>query len=233
MGDVGEAMKKIWIGIWLFATYSVYLFADDGIEKLRRRAKIMTLNAIGWCSEEKNNILLDLILEVRPKTVVEIGVFGGSSFFPMACGLKYLKSGVIYAIDPWNNAECIKYLDPVEDKEHVDWWRTVKILDVYASFLDNLLLYDCETCTIILRKSSETAASDIAAIDILHIDGHRSEELSTLDVKLYLPKVVSGGYICLGDTLSFYKQNAIELLLKECHVVKVIDNGNCILFKKR
>jgi hypothetical protein len=233
MGNMGETMKKLWIRIAIFLTCSLSLFADDQIEKLTRRVKIMAPHAVGWCSEEKCVTLLNLILETKPKTVVEIGVFGGSSFLPMACGIKHLKSGVIYAVDPWNNAECIKYLDPVEDKEHLDWWRTVRLLDVYASFLDKLLLFDCEDCTIILKKSSEEAASDIAFIDVLHIDGHRSEEITALDVKLYLPKVVSGGYICLGDTLSYYKQKAIEMLLKECQVVKVIDNGNCILFKKR
>ena len=231
---MGEAMKKIGMGIGICVLWVVTsLFADDEIEKLRRRIKIIVPNAVGWCSEEKGLALLDLVLEVKPKVVVEIGVFGGASFLPMACGVKHLKSGIIYAIDSWNNIECVKHLDPIEDKEHIDWWRTVRLLDVYASFLDKLLLFDYENYAIILRKSSEEAVSDIGAIDILHIDGHRSEEITALDVKLYLPKVVSGGYICLGDTLSFYKQKAIEMLLEECHVVKVLDNGNCILFQKR
>lgn len=230
MGNVGEAMKKI---VGLFIAWTVCLCADDEIERLKRRIKIMAPNAMGWCSEEKSAVLLDLVLAVKPKVVVEIGVFGGSSFLPMAAGIKYLKSGVIYAVDPWSNSECTKYLDPIEDKEHVDWWRSVRLLDIYASFLDRLLLYDYETCSVILKKSSEQAVLDIGMIDILHIDGHRSEEVTSLDVRLYLPKVVSGGYICLGDTLSFYKQKAIEMLLRECDAVKVIDNGNCILFRKR
>lgn len=234
MGHVGEAMnKKIWAGIMLFAACTASLFADDPLERLKQRVRIMMPYAVGWCSAEKAETLLELVLEVKPKVVVEIGVFGGASFFPMACGINHLRSGTIYAVDPWSNTECVKYLDPIEDKEHLEWWRSVRLLDVYASFLDKLLLFNYESFTTILKKSSEEAISDIPSIDILHIDGHRSEEISTLDVKLYLPKVVSGGYICLGDTLSFYKQKAIEILLKECHVIKVMDNGNCILFKKR
>lgn len=230
---MGEAMKKMGIVLWMVIGCVSCLFADDEIERLRRRVKIMTPNAAGWCSEEKCVALLDLVMEVQPKVVVEIGVFGGSSFLPMVCGLKYLKSGVIYAVDPWNNGECVKHLDPNEDKEHIDWWRSVRLLDIYMSFMDKLLLYDFEAYSIILKKTAEEAAADIGKIDILHIDGHRSEEISALDVKLYLPKVVPGGYIWLGDTLSFYKQKALEMLLKECTVIKVIDNGNCILFQKK
>ena len=76
------------------------------------------------------------------------------------------------------------------------------------------------------------AVGQIKNIDILHIDGNRAAEQSIQDVRLYLPKVNPGGYVWMGDCLGYNKQKAIELLMQQCDVIKIIDDGNCILFRK-
>ena len=43
--------------------------------------------------------------------------------------------------------------------------------------------------------SSVQAISQVQRIDFLHLDGNFSEEGSTLDCRLYLPKVIPGGYV--------------------------------------
>ena len=227
-------MKK-WIGIGLFLFHlKALLFAGEDLEKLERRLKMISSTTMGWCSEEKSLNFLDLVLEIKPKICVEIGVFGGASLIPVACALKFLKEGIVIGIDPWDVSECIEHLDRLEDKEHIEWWSKLKMRDIYYDFVDKLILYDLEEYCKIIFKTSQEAALDIkCSIDILHIDGHRSEKVTTQDVKTYFPKVVSGGYIWVGDALSFYKQNAIDYLLDRCDVIKVIDHGNCILFKKR
>lgn len=54
--------------------------------------------------------MFDLILKENPKVYVEIGVWGGSSIFPTALALKLLNNKeVVFAIDPWNSEEYIKY----------------------------------------------------------------------------------------------------------------------------
>ena len=233
MGNLGETMKKIVWGLLLFLHLAEPLLADTDMDKVKRRVRIIGHTAMGWCTEEKALNLLDLVLEVQPKVCVEIGVFGGASLIPMACGLKFLGQGIVIGIDPWENSECIKRLDIIEEKEHVDWWSKVKLQDIYYTFLDRLLLYELEDYCRIMNTTSDRAAPEIAAIDILHIDGHRSEEQTMQDVRLYFPKVSSGGYIWMGDTLCFNKQKAVDFLLEQCDVVKVIDNGNCVLFRKR
>jgi len=230
---MGEAVKKYLRGLFFIFFICQTLYAEDDVDKLKRRVSIICPNTPGWCSEEKGLNFLDLVLEVKPKVCVEIGVFGGASLIPVAAGLKFLNAGIVIGIDPWNSGEAIKHLDTLEEKEHIDWWSKINLSEIYYSFLERLLLYDLEKHCVILKKTSEQAAFEMGEIDILHIDGHRSETQTVQDVRLYLPKVVSGGHIWLGDALNYNKQKAIDFLLTQCDVIKVIENGNCILFKKR
>ncbi len=226
-------MKKKFTILFVLLSVSTFLRADLDENKLKRRIHLIQESAEGWCSEEKAQAFADLVVKVKPKVCVEIGVFGGASLIPVACALKALGSGIILGIDPWDNAECVKYLDYAEDKEHIDWWSSVKLNFVYYHFLDKLILYELEDCCRILKMTSDRAVSEIGEIDILHIDGQRSQEQTLKDAKTYFPKVVSGGYIWVGDTLFYNKQKAIDFLLEKCEIETVVDNGNCVLFKKR
>ncbi len=187
----------------------------------------------GWCSEEKAENFINLVLKVKPKVCVEIGVFGGASLFPVASALKFLDSGLVIAIDPWDKLECIKNFDPIEEAAHLNWWGKVNLDRVYNNYLNSLKQYGLENYCLTIRKSSAKAADDIGTIDILYIDGDHSEDGFTSDTLLYLPKVCSGGYVWLNDSLSVQAQPSIDLLLDSCDVVRLIDGGNCILFKKR
>jgi len=187
----------------------------------------------GWCSKAKAVGFIDLVLETKPELCVEIGVFGGSSLFPVASALKYLGKGVVIGIDPWDKIECIKHFDPVEDAEDLKWWGLLNINYIYQSYIHMLKKYKLEEYVETIRATSEEAAHSIDHIDILYLDGNHSEFCSIQDVELYLPKVRSGGYIWMNDTLWKERQDAVELLAESCDVVRLIDNGNCVLFKKR
>lgn len=173
------------------------------------------------------------MIETNPKVCVEIGVFGGASLFPVASALITLGEGVIIGIDPWDKVECIKYFDPVEDQADLQWWGKLNLNYVHNSYLKILKTYGLEKCVITKMMTSEKAAADIEMIDILHIDGNHSEIAFTQDVTTYLPKVRSGGYIWLNDALWESAQMAVDLLLESCEVIKAIDSGNCVLFKKQ
>lgn len=223
-------MKKI----LLFCCCLTSLNADLRIDTLKNNVSTILPSIEGWCSKAKANSFIDLVLEEKPDLCVEIGVFGGSSLFPVASALKHLGKGTILGIDPWNKVECIKYFDPIEDAEHLKWWGELNIDVIYQSFNQVLEKYNLKDVVKIIRATSEVAANLVnSSIDILYIDGNHSEACSTQDVQLYLPKVRSGGYIWMNDTLSNEKQEAIDLLLKACDVIRLIDSGNCILFKKR
>lgn len=224
----GEASEKK-------AQPSIVVLDDkySDIEALKQNVQLVLPTLEGWCSQSKANHFIDLILEVKPEVCVEIGVFGGSSIFPVASALKTLGKGVVFGIDPWDKIECIKYFDPVEDAEHLKWWGELNINYIYHAYTNMLRKHKLEDFVKTIRATSEDAASLIETIDILYIDGNPSDECSVKDVQLYLPKVRSNGYVWLNDTLGENRQNAIELLADECDVIRLIDNGNCILFRKR
>jgi predicted O-methyltransferase YrrM len=217
----------------LHANIPFALQETNEVDELKQHVHRILPSLEGWCSKEKASHFIDLILESKPKTWVEIGVFGGSSIFPVASTLKLLGEGVIIGIDPWEKGECIKYLDSPEDLINHDWWSKVNLDYVYDSYLNMLKKYELSDYCITMKTTSEQAAKAIGAIDVLHIDGNHSKEASTQDVQLFLPKVRSGGYVWMDDCLWNGTQNAFNLLSQSCDVITSVDNGNCTLFKKR
>jgi predicted O-methyltransferase YrrM len=61
----------------------------------------------GWCTKEKAYTLASLVIGTRPAVIVEVGVFGGRSFLPMALALKELGKGMAIGIDPWSPAASV------------------------------------------------------------------------------------------------------------------------------
>jgi hypothetical protein len=76
--------------------------------------------------------MMDLIYEVKPEICVEVGVFAGSSIYPTASALKFLHCGVVYAIDSWNNLDCIKGYDSDDANYH---WKWINLHSLINSFL--------------------------------------------------------------------------------------------------
>ena len=221
--------KNIWI-IVLFL--SSFLHADKAAETLTDHVCTVLPSLPGWCSKEKAMNFIDLVLEVKPKVCVEIGVFGGSSLFPVASALKFLEEGIVIGIDPWDKLECIKNLSLKEDENHLDWWSKVPMDSIYQSYLTMLKRYELEKYCKTIKKTAEKAAPEIHEIDILYMDAMYSEKKAEEILKLYLPKVRSGGYVWLNDALGEKSISSYDLILESCNYVTEIDNGNCILFQK-
>lgn len=229
MGNLVQTMKKI----LFFFCFLISLRADPSVDALKQEVCTVLPTLEGWCSKSKALAFIDLVLETKPEVYVEIGVFGGSSLYPVASALKYLGKGTIIGIDPWDKIECIKYFDPVDDAEHLKWWGSLNINYVYQSLNNMLRKHKLENYVKIIKETSEEATSQIDEIDILHLDGNHSEFCSIQDVELYLPKVKKGGYIWMNDTLWKERQDAVDLLVETCDVIRLLDNGNCILFRKK
>lgn len=231
-------MKKLVLLILLFSI-PCFALADEkpGLEHvvaLKNHVCAHLPYLHGWCSKEKALNFIDLVLQVKPQVCVEIGAFGGSSILPVAYALKLLNKGIVIGIDPWDKMEILKYFGPDENQQNVEYWeKHLDLNNVYNHYLHMIVYHGLENYWKTLRMTSEKAASQIGTIDILHIDGSHAESVALQDVELYLPKVRMGGYIWLNDSTWPCMQPAIELLQEHCDVVRLIDNGNCILFKKR
>ncbi len=227
-------MKRILSSICLSLLYlSSCLNAEvQNVDELKQHVFKVLPSLHGWCSKEKAVNFIDLVIEVDPEVCVEIGVFGGSSLFPVASALKYLGHGIVIGIDPWDKLESLKNFDPLKDEEHINWWSKVNFDRIYYAYLNVLKKHGLEDFVLTEKKTSKAAVKEISSIDVLYIDGDHSEEGIANDVALYLPKVRGGGYIWLNDALSEHAQMGIDLLLEQCEMVKLIDSGNCVLFKK-
>lgn len=62
-----------------------------------------------WVSQEKAQLLMELIFLTKPQICVDIGSFNGSSALPVAATLKHIKNGKIYLIEAWSNEEAVKH----------------------------------------------------------------------------------------------------------------------------
>lgn len=187
----------------------------------------------GWCSTEKINNFFDLVIEAKPKVCVEIGVYAGASFLPVAVALNYLNDGVLVGIDPWDTIESIRYYDLDKHKAHIKFWTTINPDQIYFMCQQLIKRFELEKNCVIIRATSKKAALMIGDIDILHIDGNHHEIPFSEDILTYLPKVRAGGYVWINSASWKSIQPINDLLTKSCDIVKSIDNGNCTLFKKR
>ncbi len=182
----------------------------------------------GWCSMNKASAMIDLIVEVKPAVCVEIGVYSGASLFPTALTLAFLRHGMVYAIDPWSNAECTKNMQ--DNTAHKDFWARLDLNSSYESCLRMIQENRLGKFCTVLRQTAEQAVDSIPDIDILHIDANHCDQEDLANILLYFPKIKLGGYIWFDGWATSPK--AYDYLKKTCHVTKVVDSGGCILLKK-
>lgn len=246
-------MKKIiFIFAALFASYTLQadwdpdsIIGEEGVEPSKElqnpsftklKEDVSHFLKGSWCSKEKSDLLMDLILLTKPQRCVEIGAFTGSSVLPVAATLKYLGTGKVYAIDAWSAGQAIKNLE--NDDPNKVWWSHVDMKAVYTQFGQMVRTWGVTSYCVPVCKPSNLALSVIPeSIDFLHLDGDYSEVGSTEDVKLYLPRVKSGGYILLSNLFTMVKNKQPKLkafctLLDSCEIVAEIERDNAVLFRK-
>src|SRR5688572_9428138 len=76
----------------------------------------------GWCSPQKADALARSVIEIKPKVVVEIGVFAGRSLLVLALACRHNREGLVYGIDPWDTAASISGLE--NDVANYEWWKS-------------------------------------------------------------------------------------------------------------
>lgn len=150
-----------------------------------------------WCSQEKTNLIMDFLVLEQPKICVEIGVFSGDSLLPIAAIIKYLNQGIVYAIDPWSNAESIRNM--IDQDPNKQWWSEVDMNYVYKCYQDRIQTWALAPYITTLRQASERAVHHIGQIDFIHMDGNYTRESALNDALLYLPKLKKGGCILFSN----------------------------------
>jgi predicted O-methyltransferase YrrM len=153
------------------------------------------LNGIphGWCSIGKALELAETIVENKLETALEIGVYAGRSFIPMALAFKYRGMGKAIGVDPWDASASIEGQTGA-DKE---WWGKLDHQMIYSGFNDKLAELQLHPFVDVFRvKSSEFSFGGF--IDLLHIDGNHGQE-AVSDASRFAPLVRAGGFAFLDD----------------------------------
>lgn len=151
----------------------------------------------------KSFLMAYIALEYNLKNFVEIGIYRGRSFFPMAYVSKLL-GGKAYGIDPYDY-EIAKEYDQNETlvKDINEFLESLDFLKIYESVMNLRQVLDLvDNCEILKEKSScaiEYFREYNISIDILHIDGNHDTKYVMEDVNLYFPLVRDGGFIVLDD----------------------------------
>lgn len=164
----------------------------------------------GWCPAAKAERLE--ALSNGALVCVEVGVFGGQSFFAMGYGSVTSK---LFAIDPWSMREARQKSLP--DAEGLFDWE-----QVYRDFRADLLAFGVAERTTVLRMTSNTAVAHFAdrSICLLHLDGNHDEDKVLMDVIKWLPKMRKHGVIILDDVDWASVRSAFDYLSAECELVE-------------
>lgn len=149
----------------------------------------------GWATIEKAITLANLIVATRPKVVLEIGVWGGRSFIPMALACKRIGHGTVIGVDPWDASISAAGQVTEPDKK---WWSEQNHELVYQSFLYHLNRFDLGRWSEIHRMRSDDF-NGLTELNLLHLDGNHGPQAVT-DIKHFGPMISDCGLCVLDDT---------------------------------
>lgn len=174
--------------------------------------------AEGWLTVDRANEMYDLVRQIQPQYVVEIGVFGGRSLIAQAMALRDNGRGKIIGIDPWKRAVAV---DAQTDEQAAAWWRdSVDYYKIHQGCMDAIWTLDLDRFVTIIRSTSKDCVDIIPMCDIIYIDGGHSEASSCEDVSLYLPKVKQNGWIWFDDADWKTTQAALGMIDQQCKLVR-------------
>ncbi len=129
----------------------------------------------------------DLVAQLRPKILVELGTDRGESYFCFCQAAAEQQTGTrCYAIDTWQGDTHAGGYDETTYRQVDEHNR-----QQYHGF------------STLVRASFDEALARFAddSIDLLHIDGLHTEEAVRHDLERWLPKLRSGGVLLMHDVL--------------------------------
>lgn len=148
----------------------------------------------GWCPPEKASILASIVLCYRPALSVEIGIYGGSSFIPIALAHKAIGTGMALGIEPWDKKAAIEAQTTNEDRA---WWDGQDLDGLCSMFMNKLHDLGLDNVTKIIRRKSDDV--DVPPqIGLLHVDGAHSDQ-AVRDTVRFGQQVMIGGFVVMDD----------------------------------
>lgn len=144
------------------------------------------LKDIGWPWSGHKYFAYDLLCNFKPKRIVELGTFYGTSLWSFAQAIKdYDLDTEVFGVDTWKGEAHSGFYG----EEVFETVNNIKS-EFYSDVKINLL-----------RKTFDEAIHEFEdnSIDILHIDGLHTYEAVKHDFETWLPKVKKDGIILFHD----------------------------------
>jgi len=157
---------------------------------------------LDWPWAGHKNFAYDLVRNIKPKIVVELGTHYGTSFFSFCQAVKDEKMDCeLNAIDTWKGDKHADFYGE-EVFEKVNEIRD----DCYGDLRINLI-----------RKTFDEAVGDFKeeSIDILHIDGLHTYEAVKHDFENWLGKMKNSGVVLFHDTAETKDDFGVHILWDE------------------
>jgi predicted O-methyltransferase YrrM len=151
-----------------------------------------------WCNLDKAFALAATVIALRPKVVVELGVWMGGSAIPMAIALRCLGSGQLIAIDAWSAEASVSGQEEIHSK----WWgETIGVNgheQAFQTFMARLKKHGVtsERCAVQRLRTDEAVVPPM--IDVLHHDANHGPQ-ATEDIARWAPAVRVGGFLVIDD----------------------------------
>jgi predicted O-methyltransferase YrrM len=193
--------------------------AEAEITPAARRLLTAVTALEGWCSPQKSLLLYSLTRSHKPKTVVEIGIYGGRSIVPIAAALKDNGVGQVYGIETWSGSAATSYRTNIANDF---WWQNIDFPKLKGDFLQFVVQHQLQDTIRVVEAASDRCAGLFDRIDLLHIDGGHSTYGAAQDVVNYVSKVPSGGIIVYDDINWPSTAAGLDILRDSCRLLHVV-----------
>lgn len=179
---IEELRQKLWNGGNPFAGFPARLFGED---------------SQGWASQHP--YLAAEVEALRPRVVVELGVWKGGSTLTMAHRLRELGiDGAVIAVDTWLGS-WDHWIDPGLRQELCFMHGYPRLFDKFCA---NIVHHGVQDFVVPLPLDSVNARNVISRLgivaDIIHIDGGHDYEAVTTDLTQWWQVLRPGG-VFIGD----------------------------------
>lgn len=151
-------------------------------------------NHHGWTTIEQAVSMACAIVSTRPQVSVEIGVYAGKGIVPMAMAHRFIGSGKVIGIDPWDPVASVE--GQVHDNDKT-WWSALDHEDIYRTCMSEIGKYGLSGWSEIIRKRSNDVEVP-GGIGLIRIDGNHGEQ-AFVDAQRFCPSVNPGGFLFLDD----------------------------------
>lgn len=168
-------------------------------EKIEKPKELLPIDLQGWNSQ--HHIFYDMVKELLPKTIIEVGTWKGASAIRMAESCRsFMLDTKIYCIDTWLGAE--EFWTRFADTKERDLMQRNGYPQIYYQFLSNVFHKGYENVIQPIPATSFIGAKIFEhygiKADLIYIDGSHDYDDVKADIKAYKELLNPNG-IMFGD----------------------------------